>query len=74
MKILIAADMEGIIGVVNWDHADPNHGEYTRFRHHDRGGQRSCPRHLTARTDAVISDGHGSGTNILVMNWMNAPR
>jgi len=32
MKILIAADMEGISGVVHWDHVDPAHSEYARFR------------------------------------------
>ena len=32
MKILIAADMEGITGVTNWDQVDPNHSEYPRFR------------------------------------------
>ena len=32
MKILIAADMEGITGVTNWDQVDPNHAEYPRFR------------------------------------------
>ncbi len=32
MKILIAADMEGITGVTNWDQVDPRHAEYPRFR------------------------------------------
>ena len=32
MKILIAADMEGITGVVHWDQVNPNHSEYARFR------------------------------------------
>ena len=32
MKILIAADMEGISGVVHWDHVDEKHKEYGRFR------------------------------------------
>ena len=31
MKILIAADMEGISGVVHWDHVDPKHKDYPRF-------------------------------------------
>ena len=32
MKILIAADMEGVTGVVNWDQVNPSHAEYARFR------------------------------------------
>ena len=32
MKILIAADMEGVTGVVNWDQVTPGHAEYARFR------------------------------------------
>ena len=32
MKILIAADMEGISGVTNWDQVDSGHFEYPRFR------------------------------------------
>ena len=32
MRVLIAADMEGISGVVHWDHVKPGHFEYVRFR------------------------------------------
>ena len=32
MKILVAADMEGITGVVNFDQTTPTHSEYDRFR------------------------------------------
>ena len=38
MKLLIAADMEGISGVVHPDHVNPSHAEYARFR---RNGCRS---------------------------------
>jgi D-amino peptidase len=68
MKILIAADMEGISGVVSWDHVDPGHSEYGRFR-----------RLMTAdvnaavigafeggATEVVVADGHSNGYNILV--------
>jgi D-amino peptidase len=68
MKLLIAVDMEGITGVVNWDHVSPAHPEYQRFR-----------RLMTADVNAavagageagvdeiVVSDGHSSGTNILI--------
>lgn len=68
MKIQIAADMEGIVGVTNWDHVSSSHGEYARFR-----------RLMTASVNAaiegacqggadavVVSDGHGGGSNILI--------
>lgn len=68
MKILIAADMEGITGVVHWNHVAPSHPEYARFR-----------RLMTADVNAavsgafeagadevVISDGHNDGRNILI--------
>jgi D-amino peptidase len=68
MKILIAADMEGITGVTRWEETDPNHYEYARFR-----------KIMTDEVNAVISgaseaganefvvvDGHDAGTNILV--------
>jgi len=68
MKILIAADMEGISGVTNWDQVTPGHFEYSRFR-----------RIMTADVNAaiegafsagadqvVVTDGHADGTNILI--------
>ena len=68
MKILIAADMEGISGVTNWDQVSPEHPEYERFR-----------RIMTAEVNAAIegayaggaqevtvSDGHNLANNILV--------
>ena len=68
MKILIAADMEGISGVVHWNHTDSSHAEYARFR-----------KLMTADVNAAVegafeggadeitvSDGHGGGTNILI--------
>ena len=32
MKVLIAADMEGVSGVVDWEQVIPGHAEYDRFR------------------------------------------
>jgi D-amino peptidase len=68
MKILIACDMEGITGVVKWDHVDSKHAEYGRFR-----------RLMTADVNAAIhgafdagadevlvADGHGGNTNLLL--------
>ncbi len=68
MKLLIAVDMEGITGVVDWTHVDSTHPEYQRFR-----------RLMTADVNAAIagaakagadellvSDGHASARNILI--------
>jgi D-amino peptidase len=68
MKLLIAADMEGITGVVTWNHVSSSHSEYNRFR-----------KLMTADVNAavagafeggadevIIADGHGSGHNILL--------
>ena len=68
MKILVAADMEGITGVVMPDHVNPHHTEYGRFR-----------RLMTADVNAavegalnagvrevVVTDGHWNGDNILL--------
>jgi len=67
MKILIACDMEGITGVVRWNHVDSAHPEYGRFR-----------RLMTADVNAAVQgafdggadevlvvDGHGGSTNLL---------
>ncbi len=32
MRLLIACDMEGITGVTRWEHCEPDHAEYQRFR------------------------------------------
>lgn len=68
MKILIAADMEGVAGVVNWDQVSPDHKEHSRFR-----------KLMTAEVNAAVrgayeggaravfvADGHAGGRNILV--------
>ena len=68
MKILIAADMEGISGVVAWEHVTPGHAEYQRFRRimtHDvnaaiRGAFQS------GATEVVVTDGHWNNLSILV--------
>ena len=68
MKILIAADMEGISGVVHWDQVDYKQSDYARFR-----------KIMTAEVNAairgafdggaeqvIVADGHGRGRNILI--------
>jgi D-amino peptidase len=68
MEILIAADMEGISGVVHWDHTDPKHKEYPRFRKLMTGDVNAAIRgaYEGGAEGVVIADGHGDGRNILV--------
>jgi D-amino peptidase len=68
MKILIAADMEGISGVVHWDHVDPAHGEYARFRRLMTGDVNAAVRgaYDGGADQVVIADGHSRGRNILI--------
>jgi D-amino peptidase len=68
MKILIAADMEGISGVVHWDQVDPRHPEYTRFRKLMTADVNAAIRGASAAgaDEIVVSDGHSWGRNILI--------
>ena len=68
MKILIAADMEGISGVVHWDQVDPKHKEYERFRKLMTADVNAAVRgaYEGGAGEVVVADGHGSARNILV--------
>ncbi len=68
MKILIAADMEGITGVVHWSQVDPSHSEYARFRRLMTGDVNAAIRGAFAggATSVSVTDGHDSGRNILI--------
>ena len=68
MKILIAADMEGISGVVNWDQVTPGHAEYARFRRVMTGDVNAAVRGAfeAGAEEVTISDGHWASGNILV--------
>jgi D-amino peptidase len=68
LKILIAADMEGITGVVHWNHVDDKHPEYVRFRRLMTGDVNAAVRGAYAggASEVLVSDGHGSGRNILI--------
>lgn len=68
MRVLIAVDMEGISGVTHWDHVDPAHREYARFRE-------IMTEEVNAAIDGamdggasniVVTDGHSAGRNILI--------
>ena len=68
MKILIAADMEGITGVTHWDQVNPDHAEYARFRKLMTGDVNAAVRGAFAGgADTVtVTDGHFNGRNILI--------
>jgi D-amino peptidase len=68
MNILIAADMEGVAGVVNWDHVNPEHKEYDRFRKLMTEEVNAAVRGAyDAGAESVrIADGHAHGRNILI--------
>ena len=68
MKILIAADMEGITGVVHGDQTTPGQAEYERFRRVMTGDVNAAIRGAFegGAGEVVVSDGHGDGRNILI--------
>jgi D-amino peptidase len=68
MKILIAADMEGISGVVHWDQVTDKHKEYDRFRKLMTGDVNAAVRGAFegGATEVIVADGHGKARNILV--------
>ena len=68
MKILIAADMEGISGVTNWDQVDPAHAEYARFRKimTEEVNAAILGAFEGGASEVVVTDGHSAGTNILI--------
>ena len=68
MKILIAADMEGVSGVVHWDQVDTKHKEYPRFRKIMTGDVNAAIRgaYDAGAQEVVIADGHGGARNILI--------
>ena len=68
MKILIAADMEGVSGVTRWEETDPAHNEYARFRRIMTDEVNAA---ITGAAEAgadefVVADGQADGTNILI--------
>ena len=68
MKILIAADMEGITGVVHWDQVNPSHPEYSRFRKLMTADVNAAIRGAFAggATSVSVTDGHNNSRNILI--------
>jgi D-amino peptidase len=68
MKILIAADMEGITGVVHWDQVTTTHPEYARFRRLMTGDVNAAIRGamIGGAKEVIVTDGHAYGRNILI--------
>ena len=68
MKILVAADMEGISGVVHWDQVTPGHFEYERFRRLMTADVNAAIQGAfsAGAEDVTVTDGHMWGRNILV--------
>ncbi len=68
MKILIAADMEGITGVTHWDQVSPSHAEYPRFRRLMTQDVNAAIRGAFAAgaTQVMVTDGHNNSRNILI--------
>lgn len=67
-KILIAVDMEGVTGVVSWDHVNTSHPEYARFRRLMTGDVNAAIRGAcrAGADEIIVSDGHAFGRNILI--------
>ena len=69
MKLLIACDMEGVSGIVNWEQVTPGHAEYL-----SRGRQLLTDDVNAAingafsggATEVLVSDGHWDAGNILI--------
>ncbi len=68
MKILVAADMEGITGVVHSDQTNPSHAEYGRFRELMTADVNAAVRGAfdAGADEVVVSDGHWDNRNILI--------
>ncbi|HSF83962.1 MAG TPA: M55 family metallopeptidase [Anaerolineales bacterium] len=68
MKILIAADMEGITGVVNWDQVMPGSPDYPRFRQIMTGDVNAAIRGAfeAGASEVIVADGHNNSRNILI--------
>ena len=68
MKLLIAADMEGITGVTRIEHTQSTHPEYQRFRRLMTADVNAAIQGAAAAgvEDILVADGHGFATNILI--------
>jgi D-amino peptidase len=68
MKVLIAADMEGITGVTDWEHVIPGKPDYNRFRKLMTGDVNAAIEgcFVAGADQVIVSDGHAFSYNILI--------
>jgi D-amino peptidase len=68
IRILIAADMEGVSGVVNWDQVTPGNPEYERFRRIMTADINAAVKGAiqAGAEEVIVTDGHYNATNILI--------
>ncbi|MFQ6101649.1 MAG: M55 family metallopeptidase [Anaerolineae bacterium] len=68
MNVLISVDMEGISGVVAWDHVSSTHKEYERFRKLMTAEANAAVVGALAggATRVVVNDSHGGMANLLI--------
>jgi D-amino peptidase len=68
VKILIACDMEGLPGVVNWDHVSTDHPEYARYRKIMTASVSAAVGGAfdAGASEVLVADGHAYGRNILI--------
>ncbi|HXF84430.1 MAG TPA: M55 family metallopeptidase [Anaerolineales bacterium] len=68
MKILIAADMEGVTGVTTWEQVTPGHAEYMRFRKLMTQDVNAAIRGVieAGADEVLVTDGHWNGSNLLI--------
>ena len=68
MKILISADMEGVVGVVTGEQLSPQGFEYQRFREFMTQEVNTAIEAAFAAgaTEIVVADSHGNGQNLLI--------
>jgi D-amino peptidase len=68
MKILISADMEGVVGAVTGEQLSPQGFEYQRFRDFMTQEVNTAIEAAFAAgaTEIVVADSHGNGQNLLI--------
>lgn len=68
MRVFISVDMEGISGVVAWEHTESDKPEYTRFRRLMTAEANAAIDGALAAgaTEIVVNDSHGGMKNILI--------
>lgn len=68
LKILISADMEGVVGVVSGEQIGPDGFEYQKFREFMTAEVNAAidAARLAGATEFVITDAHGNGQNLLI--------